>query len=1255
MKNYYIVKRILSAVLCVILAVSMLPVGAMALELHELDILDDVVAAVETEDSILIKEEAEETAEESVELAEATKEENIEEDEVDGEPEIEEVVEIRSAVVNPLYQDILTEEDILASVSYDAPTLSSGATYTDIYSAADYLRQQMVARTENIVIQYQVELTDYETEASELADDIWEESLVHTGVPTEGDYLRGQLGGWNVTIDAFYTDAAPTTYDMTITYAPVYFTTAAQEAQVTERISALMSGFGFTDSTTEYEKIRDIYARICSSVVYDNAHFNADTAAGDCVDYLPHSCYNALFEGSAVCQGYAVLFYRLALEAGLDARYISGTDGTGNHAWNIVLLEGKYYNLDATWDALATEYAWFLLCEESFGDHFRDTQYSGSFYEQYPMSDEDYVFIPNNIVWDFDEETGILTVSGTGKIESTPWSHLNADVLELIIEDGITGICGNGFENFYNMTAVHLPDSITSIGTWAFNNCSALESITIPAGLTTVSRYSFSGCDSLTAVTIPDAVETMEVDSFAWCKNLETVTIGSGVKYVTGNPFDECISLNQFILSPENTALEVRNGALVGVYPPYVEMAGGDYLICAPMAYDGSFTVPENVVYLCDGCFSGCSFSELIIPEGVLALDSDISRCPNLTELTLPASLTYFDGRFFESDNLMNIWVADGNKYFSSREGYLYDAAGEIFLGYPAGRGDKILYIPEGTKSVATDVLYCRTFPFFLNRSIETLLLPEGLETIGFGAFYAVDSLKTLYIPASVTNILTEDFMPLPLDSETDLTVVVEKDSCAEEHVLTYLDAYANSGTSLTLAYKADAPVISFDLNGGTGSIDCISYEFGDSIGLLPEAQWEEQEFLGWYTKPNGGYLVKEDDLALYDMTLYAHWWGDLMTESGTCGENLTWSYKNGVLTIQGSGDMEDYHHFNTTPWYKYRDNITKLDIQGGITHIGIYAFNDIQKLSTVVIPDTVSSIGFGAFNNCYDLAQIQIPTSVTYIDSYVFGNIHEFILFGESGSYAEEYAQENGYYFHPLGTPLEASGICGENAAWSFLDGVFTVQGTGAMDDYDWPQNIPWRKYRKFINTVIIDDGITMVGTNAFHECINLETVILLDSVITINHFAFWGCSNLREIKLPERLAFIRQGAFSYCTALKTVNLPKTLCTIDFDAFKSCTALTDVRYYGSEEEWNALFSYVGLNDGNECLFPIQFNARPGDVTGDGSVGIFDLVELMKAVTTDGETGILMHNADLNSDGKVDILDIIRLVRYLAGHKVDLF
>ena len=280
--------------------------------------------------------------------------------------------------INPLYADILTEEDLF----YPGPApVASGEEdpvyLADITEAAKEFRAGMVARQDQIIVHLQLPAYD-----PNYAYDIPELAMAHTGVPNEGDYLMWQYGGWRVGGSYYTSDGV---CYLTLTYALTYYTTAAQEAQVTLRLAQVLADLGVS-STTDLNKIRAIYDYLCENVVYDYANL------GDSSYLLKHTAYAALINGTSVCQGYALLFYRMALELGLECRLITGYSNGEGHAWNIVKLGDLWYNLDSTWDAGQTNYAYYLRGSENFPDHTRGAAYTTEdFNAMYPTSETDYV------------------------------------------------------------------------------------------------------------------------------------------------------------------------------------------------------------------------------------------------------------------------------------------------------------------------------------------------------------------------------------------------------------------------------------------------------------------------------------------------------------------------------------------------------------------------------------------------------------------------------------------------------------------------------------------------------------------------------------------------------------------------------------------------------------------------------------------------------------------------------------------------
>ena len=111
---------------------------------------------------------------------------------------------------------------------------------------------------------------------------------------------------------------------------------------------------------------------------------------------------------------------------------------------------------------------------------------------------------------------------------------------------------------------------------------------------------------------------------------------------------------------------------------------------------------------------------------------------------------------------------------------------------------------------------------------------------------------------------------------------------------------------------------------------------------------------------------------------------------SGTCGtegDNLTWTLDSeGVLTISGSGAMEDYYEQNEAqPWEDGRYDIKSVIVNSGVTSIGKHAFFECPNLTSVNINGSVVSIGFGAFEECRNLTSIEIPNGVKSIGACAF------------------------------------------------------------------------------------------------------------------------------------------------------------------------------------------------------------------------------------------------------------------------------
>lgn len=334
--------------------------------------------------------------------------------------------------------------------------------------------------------------------------------------------------------------------------------------------------------------------------------------------------------------------------------------------------------------------------------------------------------------------------------------------------------------------------------------------------------------------------------------------------------------------------------------------------------------------------------------------------------------------------------------------------------------------------------------------------------------------------------------------------------------------------------------------------------------------------------------------------------------KSGTCGESATWSISaEGVLTISGTGAIGDYSE-NDAPWQSLRADITAIVIEKGITRIGNYAFHDCRVATSAALPEGLVEIGENAFRSCGALEEIDLPPELTTIGIGAFyytsaltsitipGSVETFLdAFNDSGletvtiengvDEVDSYAFCNCYHLKSVTLPDSIQSIgnyafsgCQQLEELDLPDGITSFGeyafANTAISEFEFPEGASINAgvlQNTSITSIVIPQGVTTIGQNAFYGCENLATVTFPSTLTRIEGGAF-SYTALTSLHLPDGVEFIGHSAFRECNVLETVTMTDSVTTMDDNAFDHCDILRSVTLSDQIET-------IGLQTFSQC------------------------------------------------------------------------
>ena len=369
------------------------------------------------------------------------------------------------------------------------------------------------------------------------------------------------------------------------------------------------------------------------------------------------------------------------------------------------------------------------------------------------------------------------------------------------IPEGTVAIGNYAFQNCRNLTGVTFPFSLTEIGAFAFEFCSELNNMIIPANVRRINDSAFRACDSLKNMTFLSfyppgfgdivfdlcgpitvnvtpkglAAYQAQADAFPLYSTINATVPDEdgdegGMNITVGRAGEVLIreevrdALTQAGLNPEagRYIVTIAPGVTAIGYQAFSGCYGMREIIIPEgvitigrAAFQGchgltEINLPSGLIEIKEGAFAFCAYlANVLIPEGVTAIeDSAFTYCSSLTEIFIPKSVTGIGNSvFFVCSRLQAIAVDEDNPNYSSLDGVLFNKNQTVLLEHPPGRERPVYTVPGGVLEIGRSA-----FAGNYNNLTE-VILPAGLQAIGYAAFDSCESLKHINIPASVREI----------------------------------------------------------------------------------------------------------------------------------------------------------------------------------------------------------------------------------------------------------------------------------------------------------------------------------------------------------------------------------------------------------------------------------------------------------------------------------------------------------------------
>ena len=656
----------------------------------------------------------------------------------------------------------------------------------------------------------------------------------------------------------------------------------------------------------------------------------------------------------------------------------------------------------------------------------------------------------------------------------------------------------------------------------------------------------------------------------AWA---QTTFTKDNLEYTVTDETNHYVSVGKAETKPTGD-LEIKGTvSYEGVVYTVTSIASSGFYGCNKLT---SITLPNTITNIGVESFYNCNqLTAFIIPSAMTSIGKYAFRaCSSLTSITIPSGVSSIGDFAFEScSGLTAINVESGNATYCSIDGVLFKKKNTYLslICYPSSKADTEYNLPDNVSSIETKAFYgCkylasinvsnsnhdyysdngvlldinkRTLIVYPSQKTDTAYsIPNTVEIILYKAFYQCQDLKSLIIPKSVTDI--DDY---GIHNCTNLTI----NCCAASKPSGWLENWSYNVADVVWDYDPSAKKWTITLlvnNSAYGSVSGGGIVKDGTNVTITATPVEGCRFVDW---SNGLITATATITVTSDTAIVANFektyfkyeitssttaeliWSDKDLVDAKIPETVKIDGKTYIITSIREQTFSSHEKLTSViipnsvksignSSFSYCNKLTSITIPESVTNIGDYAFSMCKGLTTVFISNSVESIGLGAFAGCTQLSSITLPNGITNIGDNTFYecfNLSE-ISIPNSVTKIGENAFEDCYSLESVAIPGNVTEI-GNYAFFRVKNIIYSGNATGGP----WgaltvngiiDNGFVYSDAQKTILTAFIGDGgavtipnkVTSIGYCAFYNCDNLTSITIPISVESIDAFAFSGCT---------------------------------------------------------------------------------------------------------------------------------------------------